>query len=104
MNGYKIITERFAVTNPMGLDLRCVRMLVQCALQFDAEVEVKYQQEAVDGRSMLDVLALGIPCGALVEVSLYGREAYQAHQALQFLFNHAFATEALVGSRGVAVA
>jgi phosphotransferase system HPr (HPr) family protein len=104
MNGYKIITERFTISNPMGLDLRCVRMLVQSALQFDAEIEMKCRGDVVDGKSMLDVLALGIPCGAMVDVSLYGREAQQAHQALQFLFNHAFASEVLPEIRGIAVA
>lgn len=104
MNGYKIITEQVTVTNPMGLDLRCVRMLVQTALQFEAEVEVKYRYESANGKSLLDVLALGIPAGAVVDVSIYGRESQQAHQAIQYLFNHAFAPEAFPEFHGIAVA
>ena len=104
MDGYKIITERFTITNTMGLDLRCVRMLVQTALEFQVEVEVSYRNELADGKSLLEVLALGIPSGAVVDVSFYGHEAQQAHEAIQFLFNHAFASEPLPEVRRDAVA
>jgi len=104
MNGYKVIADRFSVTNPMGLDLRCAHMLVQTALQFDAEFEVKYRRAAVDGKSLLNVLSLGVDCGSVVDVNIYGREAPQAHEAIQFLFNHAFASDVLPETSGIAVA
>lgn len=95
MSGYKVITEKYTVSNPMGLDLRCARMLVQTFWQFDVEVEVKFRRMRANGKSLLDMLAMGVSCGAMVEVSIYGLEAQQAQAAIQYLFSHAFALEVL---------
>ena len=95
MDGYKVITRKYTVSNPMGLDLWCVRQLVQKLWPFEAEVEVHYRCMRADGKSFLDMLAMGVNCGAQVEVSIFGREARQAQEAIQYLFNHAFACEAL---------
>ncbi|MCX7009990.1 MAG: HPr family phosphocarrier protein, partial [Kiritimatiellaeota bacterium] len=62
----------------------------QTGFQFKADVAVKYRAEMVDGKSLLSVLALGVSCGAEVEVSVYGCDASQAMQAIEHLFNHAF--------------
>jgi phosphotransferase system HPr (HPr) family protein len=104
MSGYKLIMEKFVVTNPKGLDLRCVRMLVQTTLQFEAEVEVKYGNATVDGKSLLDLLALGVSRGAVVNVSVFGCDAPQAFYAIEQLFNYAFFSDVVPEDQRWAVA
>jgi phosphocarrier protein FPr len=104
MSGYKLIMEKFVVTNPHGLDLRCVRLLVQTTFQFEAEVEVSHGNTTVNGKSILDLMALGASCGALVEVRAYGPDASQAFQAIARLFEHAFLADAVPETPGMAAA
>ena len=93
MEGYKMIMERFRISNPMGLDVHCVRRLIQTTLQFESAVVVKFHDKLVDGKSLGDVLGLGIPYGVEVGVSVHGCDAPQAFQAIEYLFTHAFSYE-----------
>ena len=104
MEGYKMISDRFLVTNPTGLDLRCTRNLVQTVLPFQAEIQVKYRGEWVDGKSVLDLMVLGVACGAAVDVIMYGRDAQKAHQAMRDFFNHASPFNVVPQPRECAVA
>jgi phosphotransferase system HPr (HPr) family protein len=95
--------EKFVITNPHGLDVRCARMLVQTTLRFNTFVEVTYGNAAASGKSLLDLLALGVSCGGVVNVSCYGCDPSQAYQAIAELFNQAFYSNAVPETQELAV-
>jgi phosphotransferase system HPr (HPr) family protein len=81
---------QLAITNPMGLDLRCAALLARAALQFAAEIKVTYSRRAADGKNLMDLVALDVPRDEIVTVCISGHDAYAALQTIRTLFYTAF--------------
>jgi len=72
-----------SLPNPSGLHARPAANFVNLAKQFRANVRVRHNQQAVDGKSLLALLQLGARQGTLLHVSAEGEDAADALKALQ---------------------
>ena len=81
------------ISNARGLHARASAKLVKFASEFDAEVEVVKDGQAVDARSIMGLLMLGAGVGSDVEVRATGAEAQAALEAVIALIEARFHEE-----------
>jgi phosphotransferase system HPr (HPr) family protein len=70
------------ITNDFGFHMRAAFRFVQLCARFQAQIRVFHDGRVADGRSVLDLLALGAMQGARVELEATGPDAEQAAAAL----------------------
>lgn len=70
------------VVNPHGIHARPSHAVVTAAAGFRSKIELEYQGRRADARSILSVMTLGAPRGAVVQVRAVGPDAEQAVAAL----------------------
>lgn len=78
------------IINKRGLHARAAAKFVGLAREFDAQIEVERDQEAVDGQSIMDLLMLGAGPGTRITITASGHEASEAVAALKALVEAGF--------------
>jgi phosphocarrier protein len=78
------------VRNATGLHLRAAVMFAEVAIRFAAEVRVRRDGRAADGRSILDLVALGAARGDRIELQALGEDADAALEAIAALAEAGF--------------
>lgn len=86
-------SQTVRIANARGLHARASAKLVKVASEFDAEVEVIKDGQAVDARSIMGLLMLGAGIGSDVEVRATGDEAQAALDAVIALIEARFHEE-----------
>jgi phosphotransferase system HPr (HPr) family protein len=76
------MTKTVTIVSPHGLHLRPVRHFVELANRFQSEVTVSDGKQRVNGRSAINLLTLGVKCGASLTLDVQGPDAEQALDAL----------------------
>lgn len=71
------------VTSDSGIHARPATVLVQSASKFESSVELHYNGKTVNLKSIMGVMALGIPQGAAISITAEGADASAAITALQ---------------------
>ena len=86
-------SQTVTITHNLGLHLRAAGALVQAATQFEAHITVQYGRLQANGKSIMSVLALAAPCGAVIEISAQGEDAESSVEALIHLVKQDFGLE-----------
>jgi phosphotransferase system HPr (HPr) family protein len=77
----------FVIRNPSGLHARPASLFVRTAAGFDADVNVTNVDgdpaRAVDGKSILAVLSLGVSCGHRIRINVDGIDERAAMAAIE---------------------
>lgn len=60
---------RLKVTDKRGMHLRCCDLFADRARRFAGDVRVMFGDRAADGKSIVQLLALGVPPGGVIIVS-----------------------------------
>lgn len=81
------------VRNVLGFHVRPVQRFAEMARVFRAEVEVGNGQRTVPGKSVMNLMSLGLKCGDALSVCALGDDADQCVSALSFLAEHHFFVE-----------
>jgi phosphotransferase system HPr (HPr) family protein len=76
---------RVYVADEFGLHLRAASRLVKLTNQFQSEIRVLCDGRAANGKSILDLIALGAECGTWLEIEIHGPDALEATAALSSL-------------------
>jgi len=78
------------VVHPAGLHARPAALFVQAANQYSCEVKVLKGDKAVNAKSILGVLSLGVHCGEEITVFTEGEDAKEAISCLEELIKSNF--------------
>lgn len=78
------VEEEVIVSNSHGLHARPAALFVQIANKFDSAVNIEKDGEAVDGKSIITILSLGINAGSKVKLTVEGNDAKEAFAELKF--------------------
>ena len=81
---------QLTIMNPLGLHARPEAKLVDCAARYTSEIRLTHQGQTIDAKSIMSVLMLAAPCGAILEVTLDGNDEQAALEALEVLFSTGF--------------
>ena len=77
-----MISRTLTVVNPSGLHLRPAGVLSQTAMRFKSEIILESGDKRIIAKSVLNVMAAGIKCGAQINVVCNGPDEEEALQAL----------------------
>ena len=72
------------LNNPDGLHARPAAIFVQAASKFKSHIEIEFEGQNVNAKSIIDIMSLGAFCGE--EITLTA-EGVDEKQALEFLEN-----------------
>jgi len=87
------LRTQLTLKNKQGLHARAAAVFVRALSGLSAEVSVSWQNRAVNGRSLLDLMTLGAPCGSVLEVQVDGADADAALAALSKVIEDRFYEE-----------
>ena len=79
-------TRQVVVTHAAGIHARPSLAIFNTVRPFQSQVTIYNDRRAADAREILQVLSLGVPCGAEVTLSAEGPDAEEAVDALAKLF------------------
>ncbi|MEP0774690.1 MAG: HPr family phosphocarrier protein [Acidobacteriota bacterium] len=78
------------LVNRLGLHARAAAKFVNVSSSFTSEITVQYNDEEVNGKSILGLLLLAAPCGSLLTVRASGEDAETALEAIAELVSGRF--------------
>lgn len=70
--------QTFTITAETGVHARPATLLVNKAGQYSSEIEISYNGKAVNLKSIMGVMSLGVPTGAETKVSINGNDEEEA--------------------------
>ncbi|HDL10244.1 MAG TPA: HPr family phosphocarrier protein [Candidatus Omnitrophica bacterium] len=77
------VKKKMQVKSRLGLHARPAAMFVETANRFLSKIKVRKDDLVVDGKSILNILMLGVEYGDEIEVEAEGQDANEAITALQ---------------------
>lgn len=77
-----MVSRTVTVVNPSGLHLRPAGVLSQTAMRFQSESILESGDKRIIAKSVLNVMAAGIKCGAQINVVCNGPDEQEALEAL----------------------
>jgi len=78
------------LTNRLGLHARAAAKLVHVAGRFASHITVRFNDEEVNGKSILGLLLLAAPCGSQLELVADGADETVALDELESLIRDRF--------------
>ncbi len=78
------------LVNRLGLHARAAAKFVNVSSTFSSEITVQFNDEEVNGKSILGLLLLAAPCGSLLTVRATGEDADEALAAIERLVAERF--------------
>jgi phosphocarrier protein HPr len=84
------ISGKAKVVNNLGLHLRAAAELVKTAHKFKSKITVRHQERSADAKSLINLIALGVPYGAELTLTFEGEDAWLASREIISLFNLGF--------------
>ncbi len=73
------------LVNRLGLHARAAAKFVNVSSAFNSEIMVQFNDEEVNGKSILGLLLLAAPCGSMLTVRARGDDADEALAAIESL-------------------
>ena len=78
-----MVSKKFVVRNAGGLDANQAAQLVRLANQYECNVHIEFGQKRADGKSIMNMLALGVRHGDEFTVITNGGDEEYALNALE---------------------
>ncbi|MFK5913278.1 MAG: HPr family phosphocarrier protein [Woeseiaceae bacterium] len=85
-----MIEQNTTIINKLGLHARAAAKLVTEASKFTAEINVKRNDQTVNGKSIMGVMMLAAAKGCEIELIINGEDEQQAMQSLLELIANRF--------------
>ena len=82
--------QKFVIKNKLGLHARPAAMFVKLANTFQSEIWVEFEEDEVNGKSIMGLMMLAAPSGSEIHVSAKGEDAEAALLALGNLVEGGF--------------
>jgi phosphocarrier protein HPr len=87
------VSAQLTLRNTQGLHARAAAAFVRALSGLKADVKVSWEGRTVNGRSMLELMTLGAPCGSVLDVHVSGVDAQTALAALTKVVENRFYEE-----------
>jgi phosphocarrier protein HPr len=85
-----VIEREARIVNPLGMHARPAAEFVKVANRFTSAIEVRKDDLAVNGKSIMGVMMLAAECGSSVFIKTDGEDAASAMEALLALVADGF--------------
>lgn len=81
-----MIKKEFKINNQLGLHARVASKFVQLTNGFLSEVELCYNDDYIDGKSIMCIISMGIPKSGVITITVKGPDEEEAAQKLEQFF------------------
>lgn len=88
-----MIKQILVIQNKLGLHTRAAAKLVDLAKKFESRIELIYRDRAIDCKSIMSVITLGVQKDNSMEIILNGHDEKEALAAINSLINNKFGEE-----------
>ena len=85
-----MITGKFTINNAFGLHARATSKLVAITSKFSSRIDITYQDQTVDGKSIINIMILAAKQGSSLEIRCTGADEKAAFSALKQLIENDF--------------
>ncbi len=85
-----VLVQEFVIANRLGIHARVAAQIVRVATQFESEILISKCGVTINGKSILDLMALICPYGTKINISAKGPDAAEALSSLAALFQTKF--------------
>ncbi len=85
-----MMSRAVTVTNSLGLHARAAARFVHAATRFQSQIRVAHQRRVMDGKSILGILLLAAPRGAVMTITADGIDEGAAVDTLSRLVESGF--------------
>ncbi len=82
--------KKVVIQNELGMHVRPASAFARTAGKFESSVTVRKGEQAVDGKSIMQLLMLGALQGTELEIEAVGDDAIEALSALEEVVNNNF--------------
>jgi phosphocarrier protein HPr len=86
-------SKKVTLINKLGLHARAAARLVQEASSFESEINIKYSDKEVSGKSIMGVMMLAAALGSTIEIIANGKDEDEALDRLEQLILDKFGEE-----------
>ena len=86
----KKIRKILTLKNQLGLHARAAAALVNTANRFKSDIQIQYNEETANCKSIMGILMLSAPFGAEIEIIIEGDDASQALRDIENLIDNRF--------------
>lgn len=73
-----MITQKMTVKNPQGLHMRPAGVFAKEMGKFECSVFIKYKNNKVNAKSLLNIIAACIKCGSEIDIECDGADEQEA--------------------------
>jgi len=80
-----MIEQGVTIVNKLGLHARAAAKLVTCASRFGSSVQLNYNGQVVNGKSIMGVMMLAAAKGSELSLIIEGEDEVEAVEALKAL-------------------
>lgn len=77
-----MISNTVTIKNTIGLHARPAALFVQTANQFDSDIRIRKENNEINGKSIMGIMAIGIASGETIEIVTEGHDEKEAMDAL----------------------
>jgi phosphocarrier protein HPr len=84
------LTKEFEVVNVKGLHVRAATVLAQLSGSFSSTIVLEHAGERANAKSVMNLLLLTAPMGAIITVIIDGEDAMEAMEAVGALITNGF--------------
>ena len=85
-----VIEKQIEVINKLGLHARAAAKLVNTASAYASEINIEFNDQTVNAKSIMGIMMLAAACGSVITLSVDGDDAEQAAGAISDLFANYF--------------
>lgn len=85
-----MVTKEITICNKLGLHARAAAKLVTLASEFESEIQIRRNDNQVNGKSIMGVMMLAAGNGTTIEISTSGPDEQTAMEKIEALINDRF--------------
>ncbi|HMA69532.1 MAG TPA: HPr family phosphocarrier protein [Candidatus Mcinerneyibacterium sp.] len=85
-----MVEKKIEIVNKLGLHARAAAVLVQEASKFDSDIQITFEDNTVNAKSILGVMMLAAMKGDTVNVKTEGEDEIEAMEAIEELIKNRF--------------
>lgn len=82
-----MVVKDVIIKNRLGLHARVVTLVVKKASKFKSDIFIEFNGKKANGKSIINVLALGANCGAKVKITVSGPDETLALDEMAAVFD-----------------
>ena len=84
------IKKKVIIKNQLGLHIRAASKLVEVANKYQADINIRYQDRIINGKSIMGLMTLAAKQGTELEIIASGQQASETITALTNLIDGRF--------------